>query len=174
MGLMWRAAMPTLPMPTLLLVQKQCRRALCQAASTVPSSCDLAAAAQRKHFGSDLLLGLPGEAVTVMPSQPRMYLMPDGRPLRAHLADMEAAKLESSRTRRRKAGGDDKWQQWTSLTGTSALSAEEQAQVDSAMRTGRSRRRRFFNDKLLRDMAGEPDPGVPTRRLLVLGLCCLS
>ncbi|KAK9800738.1 hypothetical protein WJX73_002961 [Symbiochloris irregularis] len=63
---------------------------------------------------------------------------------------METAKLQSSRSRHRKP--DDDRSQWTS--GSQALSSEEQAQIDSAMRTGRSRRRRYFNDKLLRDMAG--------------------
>lgn len=81
----------------------------------------------------------------------RMYIMPDGRPLGTYLTDTETAKHSaSSRRRRRKNGDVADWDQ-----GKRTISEVEQAQIDAAMRAGRSRRRRYFNDKLLRDMAGQ-------------------
>lgn len=80
-----------------------------------------------------------------------MYIMPDGRPLRTYLSEVEVAKSQFTARRRRKNGSDDTG--WRSGLGRE-VSEEEQAQIDAGMKAGRARRRRYFNDKLLRDMAG--------------------
>ncbi|KAL3141302.1 hypothetical protein ABBQ32_004894 [Trebouxia sp. C0010 RCD-2024] len=80
------------------------------------------------------------------------YIMPDGTTLSQLLSDSEAHEpAKRSKTRTAKA---DRWERSFKLARTRPTSEAEQSELDFLYKVGRERRRRFLNDKMLRDMAG--------------------
>lgn len=80
------------------------------------------------------------------------YIMPDGTTLSQLLSNNEAhepAKRSKSRTAKA-----DQWERSFKLVRNRPTSESEQSELDFLYKVGRERRRRFLNDKMLRDMAG--------------------
>eukprot|EP00803_Ostreobium_quekettii_P004769 evm.model.scf_688.7 EVM.evm.TU.scf_688.7 scf_688:35808-39260(+) len=89
------------------------------------------------------------------------YIMPDGQPLSRYLTlDGEGGRKGPAPRRRRKGprGKDEMWTQLMSqqarLRDRSHTGGLEAAELEAVGRVGHRRRRRWLNDKLLRDMAG--------------------
>ena len=86
---------------------------------------------------------------------PAMYL-PDGRPIGYSL--LEADQGRAAKPKRRSKGPKDPstgWQLPPVRHSRAEPSEEESEQLALALRAGRSRRRRYLHDSLLRDLAGE-------------------
>lgn len=83
----------------------------------------------------------------------RPYIMPDGTSLSQLLTD-NAAHEPQKRSRKKSATKADRWERSFKLVRKEPTSEAEQSELDYLYKVGRERRRRFLNDKLLRDMAG--------------------
>ena len=79
--------------------------------------------------------------------------MPDGSTL-AQALNQQAQHEPSRKSRKQKTAKADRWEQSFKLIRQHPASQTEQTELDYLYRVGRERRRRFLNDKLLRDMAG--------------------
>ena len=81
----------------------------------------------------------------------RPYIMPDGTSLNQLLTDSEAHEPQK-RNKKKSTAKADRWERSFKLV--RPTSEAEQSELDYLYKVGRERRRRFLNDKLLRDMAG--------------------
>ena len=83
----------------------------------------------------------------------RPYIMPDGTSLNQLLTDHAAHEPEKKSSKHRTAKAD-RWERSFKLLRSRPTSEAEQSELDFLYKVGRERRRRFLNDKMLRDMAG--------------------
>ena len=81
------------------------------------------------------------------------YIMPDGSTLAQALNQHEQTEPQK-KSRKQKNSKADRWERSFKLIRDRPASQVEQTELDYLYRVGRERRRRFLNDKLLRDMAG--------------------
>ncbi len=79
--------------------------------------------------------------------------MPDGTSLNQLLTDSEAHEPQKRNSKNRTAKAD-RWERSFKLVRTRPVSEAEQSELDFLYKVGRERRRRFLNDKMLRNMAG--------------------
>ena len=81
------------------------------------------------------------------------YIMPDGTTLSQLLSNNEAHE-PAKRNRKNRTAKADRWERSFRLVRSRPPSEAEQSELDYLYKVGRERRRRFLNDKMLRDMAG--------------------
>lgn len=81
------------------------------------------------------------------------YIMPDGSSLSQLLTDHEAHEPQK-RSRRKGTAKADRWERSFKMVRNRPPTEAEQSELDYLYKVGRERRRRFLNDKMLRDMAG--------------------
>lgn len=79
--------------------------------------------------------------------------MPDGTTLAQAVKQHEQTEPQR-KSRKQKNSKADRWERSFKLVRDRPTSQVEQTELDYLYRVGRERRRRFLNDKLLRDMAG--------------------
>lgn len=83
----------------------------------------------------------------------RPYIMPDGTSLSQLLTESEA-NAPPRKSKKNRTAKADRWERSFKLVRSRPASEAEQSELDFLYKVGRERRRRFLNDKLLRDMAG--------------------
>eukprot|EP00877_Chromochloris_zofingiensis_P002422 jgi/Chrzof1/12180/Cz06g24060.t1 len=81
------------------------------------------------------------------------YLMPDGKSLAYHLKVDREGSSSQRHSKRRNRGKDELWAQLQQSKKT-GQTEQDIAELKSLEKVGHRRRRRWLNDKLLRDMAG--------------------
>lgn len=81
------------------------------------------------------------------------YIMPDGTTLSQLLSTNEAHE-PAKKIRKHRTAKADRWERSFKLVRNRPPSESEQSELDFLYKVGRERRRRFLNDKMLRDMAG--------------------
>ena len=81
------------------------------------------------------------------------YIMPDGTTLSQLLSNNEAHEA-AKRSQNHRTAKTDRWERSFKLVRNRPPSDSEQSELDFLYKVGRERRRRFLNDKMLRDMAG--------------------
>ena len=81
------------------------------------------------------------------------YIMPDGTTLSQLLSNNEAHE-PAERSKKHRTAKADRWERSFKLVRNRPPSEAEQSELDFLYKVGRERRRRFLNDKMLRDMAG--------------------
>lgn len=82
------------------------------------------------------------------------YIMPDGKPLAHYLRAERDMSGAERRSRQQQRGKDELWQQLQQQHRMGSSTDYELAELRALAQVGHRRRRRWLNDKALRDMAG--------------------